>query len=307
MKAEVEALVDELKRLRKAGVSHVNVSDTAVQALKKFSKVSSGGGAATRAEVLNSIPDQVRSANAKDFDKVLTATTTETKKSAATKGHGPKLPRPRAVTLPDGDKQSRWEALREQVLGCSVCNDRVKPGKKVVFGIGNLDADIFFCGEAPGADEEIQGEPFVGKAGQLLDKMIGAMGLRREDVYIGNIMNWRPEMPTPTGNRPPTIEEMNFCLPYLKAQLEIVKPKIIVALGATAVKGLLGASNFKNLRDVKGQWSEFEGVPLMPTYHPSYLLRNDTKRDKRSAWEDWLKVMEKAGLPISDKQRGYFL
>ncbi len=306
MKAEVEALIEELKRLRKAGVSRVSVSDSAIQSLKKFSTVSSVD-ASTRAAVLDSIPDQVRSANARDFDKVFVETKTETKKAAATQSYGPKLPRPPRILLPEGDKKTRWEALREKVLGCKTCNERVKPGKKVVFGIGNLDADIFFCGEAPGADEEIQGEPFVGKAGQLLDKMIGAMGLKREDVYIGNIMNWRPEMPTPTGNRPPTIEEMNFCLPYLKAQLEVVKPKLIVALGATAAKGLLGADSFRTLRELKGQWQTFEGIPVMPTYHPSYLLRNDTKKDKRSAWEDWLKVMEKAGMEISDRQQGFFL
>ncbi|MDQ8197191.1 uracil-DNA glycosylase [Pelagicoccus enzymogenes] len=306
MKAEVEALVDELKRLRKAGVTRVSVSEAAIQSLKKFSKVASVD-ANTRAAVLDSIPDRVRSASVKDFDKVLLETKSETKKAAAKQTYGAKLPRPPRILLPNGDKRERWAFLRDKVLNCPTCNQRVKPGKKVVFGVGNLDAEIFFCGEAPGADEEIQGEPFVGKAGQLLDKMIAAMGLKREEVYIGNIMNWRPEMPTPTGNRPPTVEEMNFCLPYLKAQLEVVKPKLIVALGATAAKGLLGANSFRSLRELKGQWQSFEGVPVMPTYHPSYLLRNDTKRDKRSAWEDWLKVMDKAGLPISEKQQGYFL
>lgn len=306
MKAEVEALVEELKRLRKAGVTRVNVSEASIQALRNR-MISAAVAETTRTAVLDSIPDRVRSADVKEFDKVFTATTTETKKATVSKAHGPKLPRPPVVRLPEGDKRVRWEALREMVLGCSVCNERVKPGRKVVFGTGSLDADIFFCGEAPGADEEIEGEPFVGKAGQLLTKMIGAMGLDREEVYIGNIVNWRPQMPAPTGNRPPTIEEMSFCLPYLKAQLEIVKPRLIVALGATAVKGLLGANSSRSLRELKGVWSEFEGIPLMPTYHPSYLLGNDTKKDKRSAWEDLLKVMEKAGLPISDKQQGYFL
>ncbi|MBC2604460.1 uracil-DNA glycosylase [Pelagicoccus albus] len=306
MKAEVEALVEELKRLRKAGVSRVNVSDAAIQALKRHAKAPTLD-AKTRAAVLESIPDKVRSADGRDFDKVLTETKTETKKAAASRSYGAKLPRPPRVHLPEGDKQTRWDYLKEKVLTSSTCNEHVKPGKKVVFGIGNLDADIFFCGEAPGADEETQGEPFVGPAGQLLDKMIAAMGIKRADAYIGNIMNWRPEMPGPRGNRPPTAEEMAYCMPFLKAQLEIVQPKVIVALGATAAKGLLGADSFRALREVKGSWQEFEGIPVMPTYHPSYLLRNDTKRDKRGAWEDWLKVMEKIGLPISDKQSRYFL
>ena len=180
--------------------------------------------------------------------------------------------------------------------------------QQVVFGVGSLDADIFFCGEAPGADEEEQGEPFVGKAGQLLTKIIGAMGLQREDVYIGNIMNWRPEMPNmAVGNRPPSTEEMAFCLPYLQAQLAIVQPKVIVALGATAVKGLLGDSPKLRMRDLRGNWHSFAETPLMVTYHPSYLLRNDTLQTKRAVWEDMLLVMEKIGLPISEKQRGFFL
>lgn len=305
MKAEVEALVEELKRLRKSGVTRVNVSEAAIEALRRRVLVKAVD-ASTREEVLSSIPERVRSADVKDFDKVLVDTVTETKR-AAVKSAGPKLPRAPLVNLPKGDKQTRWNALREQVMGCAVCNARVQPGKKLVFGVGNLDADIFFCGEAPGAEDEISGMPFSGDAGDLLGKMIGAMGLKRENVYIADIMNWRPAAATEKGKRPPTVEEMAFCMPYLKAQLEIVQPKLIVALGATAVKGLLGAGAAKNLRDVKGQWTEFEGLPLMPTYHPSYLLRNDTKRDKRSAWEDWLRVMEKAGLPVSDKQRGYFL
>ena len=133
------------------------------------------------------------------------------------------------------------------------------------------------------------------------------MGLEREQVYIGNIMNWRPSLPTRIGNRPPTREEMNFCLPYLIGQIEIVKPKLIVALGATAAKGLLGFDSVRSLREVKGVWHEFASTPLISTYHPSYLLRNDSKRDKRAAWEDLLKVMDRCEIPISEKQRQYFL
>jgi len=185
-------------------------------------------------------------------------------------------------------------------------------GEKVVLGVGNLDAQIMFVGEAPGAEEEIQGEPFVGPAGQLLTKMIGGMGLKRPDVYIGNIMNWRPELPlsdggTQIGNRPPTQEEMLYCLPFLRAQIEIVQPSLLVALGSTAAQGLLGFGTFKALGEVRGRWKEFAGKPLMVTYHPSYILRSQTNRSKRMIWEDLLKVMERAPLPISDKQRGYFL
>jgi len=167
-------------------------------------------------------------------------------------------------------------------------------------------------GESPGAEEEIQGEPFVGPAGQLLTRMIVAMALSRSDVYIGNIMNWRPDLPTgpdgvQTGNRPPTDAEMAHCLPYLRAQIDIVNPSLLVALGATAAKGLLGPKSFGALGEVRGKWHDFSGRPLMVTYHPSYILRNPTNRTKRLIWEDLLKVMEKAKLPISEKQRGFFI
>ena len=215
------------------------------------------------------------------------------------------FPEPPQVDLPDGSKEAQYEALKEQVLNCPVCNSQVRPDKKVVIGSGKLSADLFFCGEAPGAEEEIQGEVFVGRAGELLNKMIGAMGLSREDVYVGNIMNWRP--PVEVGNRPPTQEEMRFCLPYLRAQLEIVQPKVIVALGKTAVDGLLGHDPKRRMNQIRGVWHEFENKPLMITFHPSYLLRNNTLRTKRMAWEDMLAVMEKIELPISEKQRHYFL
>ncbi|MDR1665929.1 MAG: uracil-DNA glycosylase, partial [Puniceicoccales bacterium] len=148
-----------------------------------------------------------------------------------------------------GTKRKRWESLKNRVLNCPVCRSHVKPGKKVVFGSGSLEASIFFCGEAPGAEEEEQGEVFVGKAGQLLMKIVGAMGFKRSDVYIGNIMNWRPETTTGVGNRPPTAEEMAFCLPYLKDQVSIVEPQVIVALGATATNGLMGAHFKRPMRE----------------------------------------------------------
>jgi uracil-DNA glycosylase len=167
-------------------------------------------------------------------------------------------------------------------------------------------------GEAPGAEEEVQGEPFVGPAGQLLNKMIGGMGLSRADVYIGNIMNWRPDLPAgadgvQSGNRPPNEAEMAHCLPYLRAQIDIVNPGLLVALGATAAKGLLGPRAFGALGEVRGRWHEFGGRPLMVTYHPSYILRNPVNRTKRLIWEDLLKVMERANLPVTERQRGFFL
>ena len=142
--------------------------------------------------------------------------------------------------------------------------------------------------------------------------MISGMGLQRSEVYIGNIMNWRPDLPVgpdgvQTGNRPPTEAEMAHCMPYLRAQVEVVAPQILVALGATAAKGLLGYRSFGALGEVRGKWHDFGGRPLMVTYHPSYILRNPTNRTKRLIWEDLLKVMERANLAVSEKQRSYFL
>jgi DNA polymerase len=163
-----------------------------------------------------------------------------------------------------------------------------------------------FIGEAPGADEDAQGEPFVGRAGQLLTKIIQAMGFSREDVYIANVLKCRPNMPAgESGNRPPSLSEMQTCLPYLGEQIDIVQPKVLVALGATAVEGLLGTRG--TMRDLRGKWHSYQQTPLMITYHPSYLLRNQTPAEKRKVWEDMLLVLERLEQPISAKQRKYFV
>jgi uracil-DNA glycosylase family 4 len=287
VRAALSVLTEELRRLQAAGVKRVAVSDASLASLRAAAaRRPAPGAAAAPAE-----PPPRR---------------------AATRAERPAFPPPPAFALPAGTKAESWEALRAHVLGDPVCRARVRPGKKVVLGVGDLEARIFFVGEAPGAEEEIQGEPFVGPAGQLLNRMIAGMGLKREQVYIGNIMNWRPDLPVgaggeQVGNRPPTPEEMAYCLPNLLAQLAIVEPAIVVALGATAAQGLLGAGTFRALGEVRGRWKEFAGKPLMVTYHPSYILRNPTNRSKRMIWEDLLQVMERAGMPISPRQRDYFL
>jgi uracil-DNA glycosylase family 4 len=296
MRAVLTALTDELKRLKATGVRTVSVSEENLAALRGVVQRRHEGAGARQGNAVTPEPPPPLQP---------TVATKETSRPVPPQVPG--LPPPPEVALPPGDKRTRWTTLRERVLGDKVCRAHVRPGKQVVFGVGSLEAKIFFCGEAPGAEEEQQGEPFVGPAGQLLNKMIQGMGLRREDVYIGNIMNWRPEMPTAFGNRPPTAEEMAYCLPFLRAQIEVVDPALIVALGATAAKGLLGADNFKSLGEIRGQWKQFAEKPVMVTYHPSYLLHNDTRRAKRAVWEDLLKVMERVGLPISEKQRGYYL
>jgi DNA polymerase len=203
------------------------------------------------------------------------------------------------------EKAQAIAELRERAMQCVKCPHLASTRKNVVFGVGSIDADLMFVGEAPGADEDAQGEPFVGAAGQLLTKMINATGLSREKVYIANILKCRPDMPAgSSGNRKPTPEEMQTCIPYLHAQIDLIQPKVLVALGGTAMEGLLGKTGISKLR---GQWHAYRGIPLMPTYHPSYLLRNQSNAEKRKVWEDLMAVMEKIGLPISEKQRGFFL
>lgn len=204
------------------------------------------------------------------------------------------------------EKGAAFAELRQRVLACVKCPHLASSRKSVVFGVGNIYAQLMFVGEAPGADEDAQGEPFVGRAGELLTKIIQATGLTRADVYIGNILKCRPDTPgQSSGNRKPTPEEMSTCLPFLHEQIDLIQPKVLVALGATAVEGLLGKTI--GITKLRGQWQTYRGIPLMPTYHPAYLLRNQAMSEKRKVWEDMLAVMERLGLPITDKQRGYFL
>ncbi len=176
----------------------------------------------------------------------------------------------------------------------------------MVFSCGNPEADLMLVGEAPGYQEERQRKPFVGPAGQKLDAILKAMGLVREEVYISNIVKFRPSMPNQTtSNRKPTPEEMATCLPFIRAEVRIVRPKCIVALGGTAGEGLLGLDGA--VGRMRGSWHEFEGIPARVTYHPAYLLHGHAGlTEKRKIWEDMMEAMEKLGLPISEKQRGYF-
>jgi len=207
---------------------------------------------------------------------------------------------------PSGSKLERLAPIRERVSVCVKCPHLASSRTQTVFGVGSPDAEIMFIGEAPGADEDAQGEPFVGKAGQLLTRIIQTMGFARGDVYIANVLKCRPDMPRGSfGNRPPTPVEMQTCRPYLIEQIEIIQPKVLVALGAVAVEGLLGTRG--TMRDLRGRWHTYEGTPLMITYHPAYLLRNQAPSEKRKVWEDMLLVLERLERPITEKQRNYFL
>ena len=210
------------------------------------------------------------------------------------------------IVASEPSKLDRLAELKERVSVCTKCSHLASSRTQTVFGVGDPDAEVMFVGEAPGADEDAQGEPFVGRAGQLLTRIIKAMGFAREEVYIANILKCRPDMPRGSfGNRAPTPTEMQTCRPYLMEQIDIIKPKVVVALGATAVEGLLGTR--APMRELRGRWDSFNGTPLIITYHPAYLLRNQSPSEKRKVWEDMLQVLQRLEKPISEKQRNYFL
>ncbi|HEY1263893.1 MAG TPA: uracil-DNA glycosylase [Terriglobales bacterium] len=182
--------------------------------------------------------------------------------------------------------------IREDLGDCTRCVLHKQGRKQIVFGVGNPQAELMFIGEAPGADEDQQGEPFVGRAGQLLNNMIKAMGLRREEVYIANIIKCRPP-----GNRTPEREECETCSPFLMRQIAAINPKAIVALGAVAARTLLAIN--APMSELRGRWYDFRGTKLAVTYHPAFLLRDP--RQKKETWKDLQMVMKELGLkpPVS--------
>ncbi len=185
------------------------------------------------------------------------------------------------------------ESISREAASCTACvlaNSR----RQAVFGVGDPCARLMFIGEGPGEDEDRQGEPFVGKAGQLLNRMITAMGLVRTEVYIANIVKCHPPL-----NRNPFPREIALCLPYLRRQVEIITPEVICALGNVAARTLL--DTLLPISRLRGRFGEFLGIPVLPTFHPAYLLRNPA--DKRLAWDDLRKVMKKLGLPIPGNPR----
>ena len=311
MVSKLATIRQELRRLQREGAARVFIDDATLDLLPQQQKAAAKvaaqknlHGAEARPAVA---PSQLPGDNRRPTSD---ASTAKPRHAPVDEDHGSDsalLEKPAEIVLSAGDAATQLAELKKQVMACPTCNAQLEVGGKIVFGSGSPSADIFFCGEAPGADEELAGTPFVGKAGQLLDKIISAMGMEREQVYLANILKWRPRHDKPYGNRPPTAGEMRFCLPYLEAQIAIVQPKVVVALGNTAVTGLLGADPRRKMSDVRGTWGQFNQIPLLITFHPSYLLRNGTLKTKRLVWEDMLALMERCNLPVSERQRQFFL
>jgi len=198
-----------------------------------------------------------------------------------------RLSAPQPVAARASDEAPRLDEVRRQLGDCKRC--KLCSGRKnLVFGVGNPKARLVFVGEGPGAEEDTQGIPFVGAAGQLLTKMIAAMGYGRDEVYICNVVKCRPP-----GNRNPEPDEIQACQPFLEAQLNAIRPSVIIALGKFAAQTLLRTDT--PITRLRGQWREYVGIPLMPTFHPAYLLRSPA--EKKSAWMDLQAVMARFPKP----------
>jgi len=198
------------------------------------------------------------------------------------------IPKPAPVAKADDDSDSakllaELEAIATVCVKCKLATTRTQ----VVYGVGNPNADLMFVGEAPGRDEDLQGQPFVGRAGQLLTDIIKAMKLTRDDVYIANVIKCRPP-----DNRNPEPDELDACRPWIRRQVEIIQPKVIVVLGRFALQSL--TEKAYGITSARGQWLDYNGVKVMPTYHPAYLLRNPAA--KKDVWADMKKVMTELGM-----------
>ncbi|MBI5821277.1 MAG: uracil-DNA glycosylase [Verrucomicrobia bacterium] len=283
----LDATIRHLEELKRAGVTHISV----------------------RRETLEALARPVAEPPATQY--AMHPTPSSTTKTPASTPVSASRAEPvdmfaERIQVAGATKTEKLASLRQQALACVKCKHLAASRKQVVFGVGNPESELMFVGEAPGADEDAQGEPFVGRAGQLLTKIIETMGYKRSDIYIGNVLKCRPNMPPgESGNRQPTGDEMKTCLPWLQAQIDIIQPKVIVALGAVAMRGLMPEIS-TGITKLRGHWLLYRQIPLMPTYHPAYVLRAYTMQNRRAIWEDMLQALEKLGRPITPKMRNYF-
>ncbi len=283
----VDALLEFLAAEQARGVSHVHLDEGARDALRELHFASKPGGvpAPTKPVVAEAAP--APEITLKDEPKVAVVAA--------------------ALVIEGATRAEQLASLQRQAEGWGAAKELGSLREKMVFAAGNPAARVMLIGEAPGYQDEREGKPFAGPAGEKLDGILKAMGLSREDVYISNLVKFRPATPRQTtNNRKPTAEEIAVFLPFVRAEIGIVRPDCIVALGETAAEGLLGLAG--NIHAASGRWHDFEGTPTRATFHPSHLLQtNGGNQIKRQLWEDMLAVMEKIELPISEKQRGFFL
>jgi DNA polymerase len=222
--------------------------------------------------------------------------------SASASLFGDEVPPTAAADQPSAEQRRvALQLLVGEVAECVRCSELAATRTQTVFGVGPLDAEVCFIGEAPGRDEDLQGEPFVGAAGQLLNRIIAAAGMKRQDVYICNVLRCRPP-----NNRPPRADEAANCREWLERTIELVRPRYICTLGASAARYLLGLGPSVSMGRLRGRFYDYKGIPVLCTFHPSYLLRipDEAKKneEKRKVWEDMKMLLTRMGKPIPGKR-----
>lgn len=282
-----------------AAITQVTAADSS---FSEESGISAGAEAACNGTAANDNPASESRRN----DQVAAISTKAAAPSSPVSNKSAEASREAASSLPQ-TVEEKLAYLRERAARWTAAKSLGSLRDTMVFATGNPHARLMLVGEAPGHDEEEQREPFVGPAGKKLNDILRAMGLQRSEVYISNICKYRPSTGPHqgTGNRPPNEREIAACLPIILAEIRAIRPLCIVCLGGTAAKGLLGSSG--SVSSLRGHWLECQGIPVRVTYHPSYLLRNEALSARRAVWEDMLAVMDKLGMPISERQQRYFL
>lgn len=293
----LDILLEELKRQKAAGVRRVSITADSLTALKAL--------AGTPAvPVAQATPAPAKPAAAPSPAPVRPVTPVAAAPKPAVVVSAAPIPDAPIFTLAAGPKAERMQALRQLIDACAETKKHLIAPQRPLLGHGSLDAKVVFVGEAPTIVEMEAGQAFAGESGELLQKILSAAAINPADCYFVPVMVWRPEPPTQYGKRPPTAREIAFNLPYLRAQIDVVAPRAVVALGAQAFEALHGRT--PSITQARGQWFDLSGVPLLPTFHPNYLLHTPSATAKRTVWEDFLLLMEKLGLPISEKQRAFF-
>ena len=291
----LDILLEELKRQKAAGVRRVSVTADSLAALKALAGTPAAQAAPT--------PAKPSAAPAPASIRPAVTPVAAAPKPAVVVSAAP-IPDAPIFTLAAGPKAERLQSLRQLIDACAETKKHLSAPQRPLLGHGSLDAKVVFVGEAPTIVEMEAGQAFAGESGELLQKILSAAAINPADCYFVPVMVWRPEPPTQYGKRPPTAREIAFNLPYLRAQIDVVAPRAVVALGAQAFEALHGRT--PSITQARGQWFDLGGVPLLPTFHPNYLLHTPSASAKRTVWEDFLLLMEKLGLPISEKQRGFF-
>jgi len=272
MSANLQPLVNYLEQLQRKGETHIHLDKTARQVLREFFLVAKG----------------IKKISSNDISPEKTPST--------------------SLQINGKSAQQKIHSLSQQASGWAAAKEIGSLRTTCIFSAGNPEADIMFIADAPGYHEEAKGHPFAGPAGEKLDGILKAMGLNRNDVYITHLVKNRPSMPNQTtANRKPNAKEIAIFTPFLQAEINIVNPKIIVALGSVVAHHLLESD--AEMEQLRGTFHNISTthIPVIATYHPSYLLQTEAHADKRKIWEDMLAVMEKTSIPISEKQQQYFL